>query len=145
MATNLDFQLAYQNSTPILFWVNRKDPLLLTSMSRAVSGKMAIVRTNPSGLIGQEMKVRFYLARKSHLDTWYNLITANPFATTSLYSTFSTGRTVIFNPNNPIIPENMVLKDKNYDLDQTIFTSGNAAYKKGFDLWEGELNLIITA
>jgi hypothetical protein len=100
-----------------------------------------MVKTAVSGLIGAPMVVEFRLARKSHISAWLNYVNSGPFATTTLVDYFSTGRTVVFNPQTPIVWENEIVRE--WDIDQTFFDSTHGDYRKGFDLWKGVLNLII--
>ncbi|MFX1253959.1 MAG: hypothetical protein ACFFCZ_20270 [Promethearchaeota archaeon] len=143
MSTQLKIRTQYAAGKPILFWRNRLDPFIIGNEVVAQSGKIAMVKNVTDNDVGKPMIVDFILARKSHLDTWEALVGGNPFNTTSLASYFSTGHTVMFRFKNPIVYKNMVLRDGSYDTNQTIFDSGHADYLKGFDLWQGTLNLII--
>jgi hypothetical protein len=129
--------------SPTLLWKNRRVPYHIASINSAHSGRVSMVKTAVSGLIGSPMIVEYTLAKRGHLATWLALIDSNPFATTSLASYFSTGYTVIFNPQNPITWDNMVLKGP-IDIDQSIFDATSLDYKPGFDYWQGILSLIIT-
>lgn len=140
MSIDLDIRKRYVDGEPVLFWENRLGPLIIGSQVTAHSGKICIVRTVISSEVGKPMRVRFRLARKSHLSTWEGLIDSSPFNTTSLASYFVTGHTVIFDQNEPIVQQGEVIKD--YDLDQDIFSAGGN-YRSGFDLFSGTLNLII--
>lgn len=141
MSISLDVRKRVADGSPVLFWDNRIEPFIVGSQSVAHSGKVCIVREVVASEIGKPMRVRFILAKKAHLDSWKVLVSSDPFNTTSLASYFSTGHTVIFDQNNPIEQANMLIRQ--YDLDQTIFVSGGAAYRAGFDYFMGTLNLII--
>lgn len=143
MSIDLDIRKRYIDGDPILFWANRKRPLIIGAQTVAHSGRVCIVRNVIASQIGKPMRVKFILAKKAHLDTWDALIDSSPFNTTSLASYFSTGHTVVFNQTDPIVERAMVVRDQYYDLDQTIFDSGNEDYRAGEDLFAGMLNLII--
>ncbi len=141
MSINIDVRYQYAHGNPILFWVNRFDPFIVGTEVPAHSGRVAMLKTRTSGSAGKPMIVNFRLARYSHIAAWVGMVDHNPFNTTSLVSYFSTGHTVIFRLQDPIVFQNEIITD--YDVDQTIFSSGSGAYRKGFDLFRGTLNLII--
>lgn len=130
---------------PVLFWVNRDeiDPFTVSQVTTAHSGKAAIVKKDlNSSLKGKPMIVGFRVARRAHVEAWRTLMNAtSAFNTTSLATYFSTGRTVLFNPQQLIKVRNEIIGD--YDFYQDIFDSTSENYKKGFDYWMGTLHLII--
>lgn len=140
---DLDIRGNVAQGKPVLFWSNRGDPFIVASQNVAQSGNVAIVRAKKSNLVGAPMIVRFTLAKASHIVTWQGMAKNNAFETTSLDSTFVTGHRVIFNVKRPIEFDNMILKDQNYDIHQSIFDYTSPDYRRGFDVWRGVLSLII--
>jgi hypothetical protein len=126
---------------PILFWVDRYEPFIIGGETTASSGKVATWNMSLSSSAGSPMTVAFRMAKRAHVLAWIALVNNNPFNTTSLASYFSTGHTVIFARNKPIVYENEIIKE--YDMGQDIFNSAHADYRAGFDCWKGVLNLRI--
>jgi hypothetical protein len=125
-----------------IYWENSREPWFIQAENVAYSGKVAIVRTQVSGNMGRPMKLKFILATAANIDTWLALVTsAQPFAASTFRSDLP--GTVVFSIRNPLIYSNMILRDGNYDISQTIFTYGNPAYVAGFDKWQGSMNLIM--
>lgn len=146
MSYSIDIRAALAAGNPVLFWVNKGDPYIISSVNVAQSGNVAAVLAEKNDLVGAPMTVKYILARASHIATWRGMVKNDPFPTTTLTAGFSTGHNVIFAPKAPIpIPQNMILKDGNWDIDQDIFTYGNSKYRTGMDLWYGTLNLIIAS
>lgn len=142
MAYTIDVNSQVAAGNPVLFWTNAYDPFIIGQQSVAHSGRVAMVQTEVTGLEGMPMIVNFRMATKSHIAAWKLLVDNDPFNTTALASYFSTGYKVVFQLNNPIVANNEVIRE--YDYNQNIFTSGHARYRKGFDHFRGTLNLIIT-
>ena len=143
MSTSLDIRAAYLAGTPILFWKNRGDLFVIGSQTVAHDGTLATQRLVKNDLIGAPMLVKYIIAKAATIKNWQNKLKDNAFATTTLTSSFSTGHTVIFQQvPDAITYQNTLLKDGSYDLDQNIFAAG-ANYRRGFDVWEGTLKLII--
>jgi len=111
---------------PQYFWVNQV-PYILASEATAHNGNVCIVRTPKNDLIGFPMTVRFVFARASDILTWQGMGSGNPFTIL--------GKTVIFQTNNPVQYENMVIKDSFVDVNLTL--------PPAFDYWAGSLNLRI--
>lgn len=145
MSLSYDIIGAYHNGAPVLFWVNRTETFVVGNQQVAHNGYVASQRLAKNNLIGAPMIVNFILAKASHIKTWQGKIDDNPFSTTSLVSSFSTGHNVIFQYDDPLTYRNSVLRDGNWDLDQNIFNSSSSSYKRGFDVWEGTMKFFITS
>jgi hypothetical protein len=142
MAYTVDVNSLVATGYPVLFWVDAFAPFNIGQDVVAHSGRVAMVKTEPNGLEGRPMTINFRMAKKTHLDGWKLLVDADPFNTTSLSSYFDTGYKVVFAVQNPIAVQNEVIRE--YDINQNIFVSGHARYRKGFDHFRGTLNLVIT-
>jgi hypothetical protein len=116
----------------VVFWENKGDPFFVGSQTVASSGKVAMVRTAVTGLIGSPIRAKFILARASHITTWQGH-GSEPFTLLT--------KTVVLQFPNPISYQNMVLRDGNYDIDHFIQNLGTAG--SSFDLWQGTINCII--
>jgi hypothetical protein len=143
MSYDIDIRGAAIDRDPVLFWTNAQEPFIISSQSVAQSGNIAVVRALKNDLIGSPMIVKFILATAVHITTWQGMAKNDPFATTTLYADFVTGYTVMFQGKSPIQYQNMVLRDGNLDIRQTIFDSGSPDYKAGLDFWQGSMNLVI--
>lgn len=142
MAITIDIRKEFSDGNPILFWANRIQPFRVGSMRSAHSGKVAMVRRVTSNDIGKPMIITYRLARRAHITAWEALVDSDPFNTTSLVSYLNTGYKVIFSIQNPISqPQGEVIQS--FDMDQNIFQSGHARYRKGYDLFKGQLSLVI--
>jgi hypothetical protein len=140
---SVDIRGAIEDGEPVLFWVNANDPYIVASESTAQSGNVAIVRALKANRVGSPMVVKFIVAKAANIIAWQALVDDDPFETTELQEDFETDYTVIFRQKSPIEFSNMVLKDGNYDIRQSIFDSEDDDYKPGFDFWSGTLNLIV--
>jgi hypothetical protein len=127
---------------PRIYWENSKEPWFIQAENTAYSGKVAIMRTQVSGNAGRPMRLKFTVAQASDINTWLALVTSSQPFTAATIKTGLPG-TVVFSIRNPLIYHNMILRDGNYDITQTIFTHGHSDYKEGFDNWEGSMNLIM--
>lgn len=141
----IDVRGAYYRGDPVLFWTNRGDPFVVGNQQTAANGKVADQRFATDGLAGFPMIVEFILAKASHIKSWQEMVFDDPFDTTELHSTFDTGFEVKFSYSNPIVYANTVLKDRKYDINQDIFNESSSKYLRGFDVWAGTMQLIITS
>lgn len=123
--------------TPRFYWINRHQPFTVGKQTVAHNGRVAIMRTATSGNIGKPMVVRYRLASAAEVLAWKALAEGfTSFNTTSIHSTFTTGKTVIFTSTNPVTYENELgLRDIDIGED---FTG-----REGLNYWNGTLNLII--
>jgi hypothetical protein len=142
MSITIDIRKEFADGNPIVFWRNRVSPFRVGGMRVAHSGKIAMVRKAISDDIGKVMSLTYRLARRSHISTWEGMINDDPFNTTEIVDYLETGYKVIFAIRNPIIePQGEVIQS--FDMDQNIFQSAHGRYRKGMDLFLGQLNLVI--
>lgn len=127
--------------TPRFYWVNRYQPFTAGKDSVAHNGRVVTTAAETDGDKGKLMIVSYRLATRAQVLAWKALAEGfTTFNTTSIHSTFTTGKTVRFARREALTWSNELgLRDIDIGDDDT-FTN-----KPGFDYWRGSLKLIIVS